>query len=67
LDGIRAQIEASFSEFSQSILVVCSRKLRKIRTDWGDEDRQVAKSDRLLARRCRLPSGSGGAIKCLAN
>jgi hypothetical protein len=44
LDGIRAQIEAGFSEFSMSILVVCSRKLRKIRTDWGDEDRQVAKS-----------------------
>ncbi|MDP2359830.1 MAG: hypothetical protein Q8O14_03640, partial [bacterium] len=39
LDGIRVQIEAGFSEFSQGILVVCSRKLRKIRTDWGDEDR----------------------------
>ncbi|MDP2359832.1 MAG: right-handed parallel beta-helix repeat-containing protein [bacterium] len=57
LDGIRAQIEAGFSEFSQGILVVCSRKLRKIRTDWGDEDRQVAKSDRLLGSF----SGNGGS------
>jgi hypothetical protein len=70
LDGIRAQIEAGFSEVSQGILVVCSRNLRKIRTDWAQsasglglaeaklrqeawrkpcDDRQVAKSDRLLA------------------
>jgi len=57
LDGIRAQIEAGISEFSQDILVVCSRKFRKIRADWGDEDRQVAKSDRLLAK--RMPAGAG--------
>jgi thioredoxin 1 len=51
LDGIRAHVEAGFSEVSQGILVVCSRNLRNIRTDRGDEDRQAAKSDRLLAAR----------------